>query len=190
MKKSSGDIDIDLLNRDDLLDHLECIPASIFEKNNIKKHNTGIYIHSVPIDPVTGFCSLDYKAAEEKGLTKLDLLNNNIYKGVRNEEHLNELLEKDINWSMLDNKEIVEKLYHIHNYYDLLQKMKPTSVEQLAMFIAVLRPGKKHLQNKSWDDIEKEIWIKIEGPFSFKRSHSFSYALAITVQMALIDENA
>ena len=28
------------------------------------------------------------------------------------------------------------------------------------MILAMIRPGKRHLVGKSWEEIEKEVWIK------------------------------
>ena len=40
------DIDIDVKDRDVLLEKLKHIPASIINKGEVKKHNTGVYKHS------------------------------------------------------------------------------------------------------------------------------------------------
>jgi DNA polymerase III alpha subunit len=61
----------------------------------------------------------------------------------------------------------------------------PSSIEQLAMFIALLRPGKRHLIGKSWQTIEAEIWIPTEK-YYFKKSHAIAYATSIVVQLNLL----
>ena len=66
--------------------------------------------------------------------------------------------------------------------------MKPTSVEQLAMVLALIRPGKRHLVGKSWTLIKRSIWDETDDGYSFKKAHSVSYALAIVVQMNLMVE--
>jgi DNA polymerase III alpha subunit len=82
-------------------------------------------------------------------------------------------------------------LFHIGEYFWLVDKLKPKSVEQLAMLLAVMRPSKKHLANKSWDKIEKEVWIApTDGEYHFKKSHSISYSMAIVVQLNLLAEKA
>ena len=86
------DIDIDLKNRDDVLNKLKHIPASIIG-NIAKKHNTGVYFHDMPHDPSTNLSTINYKEAEDLGYFKIDLLNVNIYEHVKNEAHLNKLLE-------------------------------------------------------------------------------------------------
>jgi hypothetical protein len=61
--------------------------------------------------------------------------------------------------------------------------MRPRSVDQLAMVLAVIRPGKKHLVGQSWNKIAAEVWTKTDDVYSFKRSHAIGYAMAIVLQM-------
>jgi DNA polymerase III alpha subunit len=69
--------------------------------------------------------------------------------------------------------------------------MKPRSVEQLAMVLALIRPGKRHLIGKIWPAVESEIWkLSNDGEYVFKKSHAIGYALAIVVQMNLMIEEA
>jgi len=189
-KKKFGDIDIDVLDRLQILSHINFIPASIIKDNSIDPHNTGAYIQDIPKDPITGLASIDYKSAEELGYMKIDFINMGAYKGVKNEAHLIELLDRPINWDLFNTEEVVKKLYHIHDHYALVSKMNPRSIEQLAMVLALIRPGKRYLVGKSWEDIEKEIWIKTDE-YAFKKSHSFGYSLSIAAQyQMLIETNA
>ncbi len=68
--------------------------------------------------------------------------------------------------------------------------MKPTTIEQLAAVLAIIRPAKRYLLGKSWEKVMKEVWIKPEEGYYFKKAHSVSYALAIAVQLNLIVEKA
>lgn len=190
-KLQQGDIDIDIKDRELVLDLIDYIPASIIKEDVIEKHNTGIYIQNIPKDPITGLASLDYEHAEELGYVKIDLLNLNAYQNVDSNEELQRLIEKEPMWDLLEHKEIVEKLYHIHDHFDIVQKMKPRSIDQLAMVLAVIRPGKRNLLGKSWADIEKDIWVKKEGDkYHFKKSHSVAYALLIVMQLNQLIEEA
>ena len=65
----------------------------------------------------------------------------------------------------------------------------PNSIEQLAMILSMIRPGKRYLVGNSWEVIEKDIWQKTDGYF-FKRSHAIGYATLIVVQLNLIVESA
>lgn len=185
------DVDIDLFNRDDLLKNLKHVAARIDKDDTYTKHNTGVYFQSIPYDPLTGIATVDYKRAEELGYMKIDFLNNSVYKGVKDEDHLTQLANMEPMWAMLDDENIIEKLFHIGQHADLVKEMKPRSIEQLAMLLAVIRPGKSHLRNRPWDEIKDEVWEKpSDGSYYFKKSHSFGYAMAIVVQMNLMLEEA
>lgn len=185
--KTFGDIDIDVFDRKILLSKINHTQASIIRDGKIEPHLTGIYVQDVPTDPVTGLCSLDYQHAEQLGYLKLDILNMSAYQGVRNEAHINELLSKPVMWELFEHEEIVKQLVHIHGHFDIVKTMKPTSIEQLAMIIAMIRPGKRHLVGKSWSEVEADVWTKTEK-YSFKKSHAIGYAMAIVVQLQVLLE--
>jgi hypothetical protein len=184
------DIDIDFKDRNNILNKLHHIPASIIKDNNVARHNTGIYFHEIPVDPFTGNATLDYKKAEELGYFKIDCLNVNMYKDVESEEHLQRLIDTEPNWELFQHKEIVEQLFHIHDHFNIVSQMKPLSVEQLAMVLAIIRPAKRSLLGESWQSIQKQVWLKpIDNSYYFKKSHAVSYALAIVVQLNLLVES-
>jgi len=183
------DIDIDFADRNRALSVLKHIDASL--DSTFKKHNTGVYCTSVPYNPITGVSTIDYKTAEERGYFKIDFLNVSIYEGVKNKEHLTHLLSQEPLWDLLEQKEFCDLIFHVNGYHELIKQLKPRSIEQLAMLLALLRPGKKHLipvcKEKGFQAIEDEIWTKT-AEYSFKKSHSVGYAHAIVVQMNLICE--
>ncbi len=185
------DIDIDVKDRDVLLEKLKHIPASIINKGEVKKHNTGVYFTDIPVHPFTNTANIDYKEAEDRGYFKLDILNVGVYEGVKNEKHLQELINQEPNWSLLEHKEIVETLFHIHNHFDIVNTLKPKSVEQLAAVLAVIRPAKRHLLKQSWEIINEDVWKKpTDDSYYFKKSHAIGYALAIVLQLNLFTEEA
>ena len=184
------DIDIDFKDRTSILNKLHHIPASIIKDNNVVRHNTGIYFHEIPVDPFTGNATLDYKKAEELGYFKIDCLNVNMYKDVESEEHLQRLIDTEPDWELFQHKEIVEQLFHIHDHFNIVLQMKPLSVEQLAMVLAIIRPAKRSLLGESWQSIQKQVWLKpVDNSYYFKKSHAVSYALAIVVQLNLLVES-
>lgn len=187
--KFNSDIDIDLGDRDKLLSLIDHTPASI-RKDEVKKHNTGIYVTNIPYDPVINASALDYDEAEKRGYVKLDLLNVHVYNQIKNEEHLVKLMSEP-DWTKLKDSAFVGKLIHLSNHYNNLQKMPEpvNSIPRLAMFLAAIRPGKKHLIGLSWSEVSKTIWDKEEGVYSFKKSHAVAYAQLVTVHMNLLVEN-
>lgn len=187
--KFKSDIDIDTGDRDKILQHILHIPAAMREVTPIRKHPTGVHITEVPYDPVNNMCSLDYKQAEDRGYFKLDILNVNVYSQVRDELHLIELM-REPNWKRLKDRDFVEKVIHINNQYDTLcQFPEPVdSIPRLAMFLAVIRPGKKHLIGKTFKEISNTVWDKINTGYTFKKSHAVAYANLVVVHMNLLEE--
>jgi len=186
------DIDIDFADRNSMLELIKHVPATIDDGKTIKRHNTGVYCHTIPFNPLTGAASLDYRPAQARGYFKIDFLNASVYKDVRNEDHINDLLAVEPLWQLLEQKEFCDMIFHLNGYHGLVAQLKPSSIDQLAMFIALLRPGKRHLisacEQQGWQAIETDIWSKTTD-YYFKRAHAYGYAHAIVMQMNLICEN-
>ena len=183
------DIDIDFIDRDEALKHFKHIRAKRVEDGKSVKHNTGVYMHEVPFDPENNLCSIPYEDAEEQGLFKIDFLNVTLYKGIKNEEHLNRLMETEPLWDLLEQDDFTNLLFHVNGHGQILRKLKPTSIPQLAAVLAMIRPAKRHLIDQTWPDIMTEVWKKPEGDeYFFKKSHATAYAVAVIVQMNLICE--
>jgi DNA polymerase III alpha subunit len=180
------DIDIDFADRSKVLNIVEHVPATI---DGIKKHNTGAYCHKIPVNLLTGQASIDYKTAETRGYFKIDFLNVSMYQGVKNEEHLIQLMSQEPLWDLLEQDEFINLLFHVNGHGSILREMKPKSVEQLASVLAIIRPAKRHLIGKDWNEVMREVWIKpVNDDYYFKKSHAHAYAMAIVVQMNLICE--
>jgi DNA polymerase III alpha subunit len=183
------DIDIDFIDRENALSHFKHIRARREDDGKILKHNTGVYMHEVPFDPVNNLCSVEYDKAEDQGLFKLDFLNVSLYQGIRDEKHLIELMEREPLWELLEQEDFTNLLFHVNGHGRILQKLKPASVEQLAAVLAMIRPAKRHLIDQTWPVIMTEVWKKPEGDeYFFKKSHATAYAVAVVVQMNLICE--
>ena len=120
---------------------------------------------------------------------KLDLLNVHVYAQVKNEEHLVRLM-KEPNWNRLNDADFVSKVIHIGNHYHSIKRMPEPidSIPRLAMFLAIIRPAKKHLQGLSWSEIAKTVWEQDENGYVFKKSHSVAYANLVVVHMNLLEE--
>lgn len=186
--KFQSDIDIDFANRAELLKHIKHIPAAMRNVTPIRKHNTGVYVTDIPYDALNGMANIDYSEAEKRGYVKLDLLNVFVYDLVKSEQELVELMHEP-NWELLKDKKFVESVVHLGNHYQNLQRMvEPVnSITRLAMFLAVIRPAKKHLIGKPWVEIAKTVWDKDETGYSFKKSHSISYSWLVAVHINLLE---
>lgn len=181
------DIDIDMMDRDDLLQLVPHVNASMINDSIIKKHNVGVYFQDAPVFMNTGMCSIDYKKTGRYGFFKVDVLNNSVYEDIESEEQLDALLAMEVDWTMLQTRHIVEQLPHIANHYELVTSMSPTSVKDLADVLAMMRPAKKSMLNeymKNKDKTRESLYTKPDdGQFYFKYSHAIAYAVSITVRM-------
>ena len=183
------DIDIDIADRSKALEHFKHVTAAIKDNGTFKKHNTGVYCTSIPYNPLTGLSTIDYKEAEDRGYFKIDFLNVSVYEKVRDRTHLKQLMETEPLWDLLEQDDFTDLLFHVNGHGSLLRQMKPSSIEELAMCLALIRPAKRHLIGKSWTEIGTEIWEKpTNGEYYFKKAHAIAYAHVIVVQMNLICE--
>ena len=189
LMKIQSDIDIDFGNRDKLLELIDHTRAAMRNVNPIRNHATGVYVTDIPYDPVNNIASIDYTEAEKRGYFKLDLLNVHVYESIDSEEHLVKLM-REPDWNKLKESTFVEKLIHLNNQFYNLQKMPEPidSIPRLAMFLSIIRPGKKHLIGETWSDIAKTVWDKGTDGYTFKRSHAVAYAHLVVVHMNLLGE--
>lgn len=184
------DVDIDFADRESLLEILPHVPARMTGPDGQpQKHKTGVYFHPVPRDPFTGWCDVDFHDAEQQGYFKVDLLNVGIYQGVRDRQHLEHLAAQEPLWDLLEQEEFVKLLFHVGNHSDILKTMRPRSIPELAAVLAMIRPAKRYLVGKPWEQVMAEVWTRPEGDeYYFKKSHGTAYAMAVAVQMNLICE--
>jgi hypothetical protein len=186
--KFNTDVDIDFADRQKILDIIPHVGASI---SHTKAHNTGVYVTEIPCDPITNRAAIDYHQAEERGYIKLDFLNVGLYNQIRNEDHLIELMQTDPPWHRLYEPEFCAQLIHIGNHYDTLIRMPEAvnSIARLAMFLAIIRPAKRHLIGLPWADVAKTVWEKPQdNSYYFKKSHSVGYSHLVVVNMNLITD--
>ena len=183
------DIDIDFTDRDSALKLFKHIEASRVENNRLVKHNTGIYMHQVPVNALTGLCAVPYDIAEQREYFKIDFLNVGLYQGVKDESHLVHLMNQEPLWDLLLQDDFISLLFHVNGHGSILKEMQPKNIEQLAAVLGMIRPAKRHLIGKDWATVMLEVWTKPDtDDYYFKKSHATAYAVAIVVQMNLICE--
>jgi hypothetical protein len=184
-----ADVDIDVGDRDKVLNLIKHIPASMRNVTPIRKHSSGVYVTDIPYDPVYDMATIDYAEAEQRGYFKLDLLNVHVYNLIKDEEHLLRMMQEP-DWSMLKKRSIVLELIHLGNQADSVSRMPEPidSIPRLAMFLAAIRPAKRHLLGKSWKEINETVWDKDQTGYSFKKSHALAYAQLVVVHMNLLKE--
>ena len=192
-KKARTDIDIDFKDAKAVIAQLPCIRSTeLIDENGLTAHNSGVHFDNIPVDPVSGLASIQYKEAERLGYQKVDILSQSAYANVRDRSHLKELMAQEPDWGLLLVPEIVAELSQIKKHGTLLHVWKPSSIDELAMFLAMIRPGKRKCQSmNSWAEVAETIWdyssieLNAEGkklPY-FKKPHAYAYSLMIVVQL-------
>jgi DNA polymerase III alpha subunit len=138
------DIDIDFADRSKALNVIKHIKASRTDNERLVPHNTVVYLQRIPHDPVNNLSGIEYKSAERRGYYKVDFLNVNIYSKVKDDSHLKHLMETEPLWDLLLQDDFTDLLFHVNGHGSLLRQMKPASVEELAMCLALIRPAKSY----------------------------------------------
>lgn len=186
----SADIDLDLADRNQVLKLIQSTPAMQHQQGQVRRHNSGIYTTDIPYDPINQCAAIDYETAAARGYFKIDLLNVSVYQLVKSQDHYEKLLAKEPPWFRLwTDPEWSKQVIHVGSYTDLLSKMKPDTVPRMAAFIAIIRPGKAHLQNCTWSEVFQSVWDGDSSRgFTFKKSHSISYATLVALHMNILDE--
>lgn len=202
------DVDLDIADRASALALLPgAVTASQLDsaQKNLVPHNTGLYFQSIPVDPVSSLATFPYDIAEDLGYYKIDVIPYTVYQGVRDEQHLIDLLAvaegPDFPWEwFLDerfyyNEDPSMQVTHLAKHLHVVQMYPPESVLEVAALIALIRPRKKYLIGEHWDVIDEKIWQKLPeedsdqpGAYFFKKSHAVAFALVILVHMQLIAE--
>ena len=187
-----ADIDIDLADRQKVLDLIRHIPARLSTQLDSRPHNTGIYVTDIPYDAVNQCAAIDYETAEQRGYFKIDLLNMSVYQLIRDPQHYQEMLHREPPWSRLwEDPAWASGLVHVGNYTALLATMRPDSIPRMAAFISVIRPGKAHLQNQPWPRVFEEVWDgDTSRGYTFKKAHSISYSMLVALHMNLLNQNS
>jgi hypothetical protein len=188
----SADIDIDLPDRAAVLQLISHTAARQVVQGQVRRHNSGVYVTAIPRDPVNDCAAIDYETAEQRGYFKIDFLNMNVYKLVRDPDHYEQMLAQEPEWSRLcTDSAWASQLVHVGNYVDLLQTMQPNTIPRMAAFISIIRPGKAHLQNKPWEQVFASVWDGDDSKgFVFKKAHALGYAMLVKLHMNLLQDVA
>jgi DNA polymerase III alpha subunit len=184
----SADIDLDFANREAVLKLIQHTPARQTVQGQTRRHNSGVYVTDIPLDPVNRCATIDYEAAEQLGYFKIDFLNMSVYQLITSAEHYAQAVATEPTWSRLwQEPEWARQLAHVGNYTDLLNAMRPDTIPRMAAFISIIRPGKAHLQRQTWDQVFASVWDGDESRgYTFKKSHAISYAALVALHMNLL----
>ena len=187
----SADIDIDLADRDQLLKFINVTPARMtVQEGEVRRHASGVYPTNIPFDPINQCASIHFQTAEELGYFKIDLLNMSVYQLIKSPEHYEQMLALEPPWERLwTDDEFAKQLVHVAGSIQLLKTMRPDSIPRMAAFISIIRPGKTHLQNKSWSEVFESVWDGDSSRgFVFKHAHAIGYAALVALHMNLLNQ--
>lgn len=186
------DIDIDVPTKVKATELFpDVVPASLNENGKLKKHNVGYYFQPIPVDEKTGLSAISYDSAEKFNFFKIDIIPLKLLDSFDSKEHLRELMHEEPTWELLEQRKIVEKLFHIHNSFDVIYRVKPKAVMELADCLALIRPNKiklidKYVKAKDKSEIRKALYHK-EDASDLRKSHAIPYAYLIIAQLNLIE---
>ena len=157
------------------------------------RHNCGTYFQAVAHDPILNVAAIPYREAQELGYFKIDFLHLSVLDDFKTKAEIRQLMKEEPDWELLRDSDQVEKLFHIKNHFDLINRLQPKTVQELADAIALIRPGRRHLTDKYMADKEfvRDYLLYVKNPqdeYSFKRSHAIAYAFNIVLQLHLIEQ--
>lgn len=165
--------------------------ASTIEKEELKPHLVGVYFQDIPQDPLTKLSAIPYNQAADYGFTKIDMIHLNLLSYFKSKEEMLALMEIEPKWELLENKEFVSKLFHLSNQFEIVYKVKPKTVIELADVLCLIRPYKrilvdKYIRNKN--NVRSELYTKRDVS-DLRKSHAVAYAILITLQMNILEKN-
>lgn len=193
-----GDVDLDVSKQDVALSLLE-LPRARLDQEGMVPHPSGVHVQTVPIDPITGISTIDHKTANKIGLNKVDVLQSRVLAQATIDQRnrfMDMIHDPDTDFSYISDPRLYHKdhgIIHLSKHKDVVDQYPPSTIEDIAIVLALIRPAKKHLVGKPYEDIKKEIWLRNEPlsvkQYSFKKSHAFGYALLVAFHGMIILES-
>ena len=182
MTKVLADIDIDVQSFDPRI--LNCVQASRVHNGNLAKHPVGVYFQNIPKDPITKLSAIPFDKAEDYDYFKIDLLHVSVYDTLTKEE-IRYILKQPVDYDLMLDREVASQLFQLKNHYDIIARIKPKSIIEIADCIAMIRPGKRYLLEKYIRDrnnIRKILYTKVNES-DFRKSHAIAYAHIVVLQL-------
>lgn len=163
----------------------------ILKDEKISAHPCGVYPQKMAVDPVTGLSAIPYDQAEDLGYLKVDFLHLSVYQHFTRRSEIDQLLQKEPDWSLLQLPSAQAKIFQLGKHGQLLTDLKPTSIVELADIMALIRPGKKAfigLYKSDRESARRVLFAKDESGYSFKKSHALAYSYVVLLQLHLIEQ--
>lgn len=186
MSKTIADIDIDVQSFDPKI--LNCVHASRIHNGNLAKHPVGVYFQNIPTDPMTKLSAIPYDKADDYNYFKIDLLHVSVYDTLTKEQ-IKYILTQPINYDLLLDNHVVSQLFQLKNHFNIVVRVEPKSIMEIADCIALIRPGKRYLLDKyvkDRDNVRKLLYTKVNES-DFRKSHAIAYAHIVVLQLYQIN---
>lgn len=190
-----SDLDIDIPSKKSEIIKQKLIKSSIIDKS-IKKHPVGVYLYK-KVPHYMGWCVIDYKEMEHNNYQKIDILNNTFLDDLTNTQMTEalKLIEKEnIDWLQLHDE---PHNYQLDNYPSILKQFNVRSVLDVAIVLAIIRPGAIQYYNKlksrmnsdlnRFNDIDAYGLPIFSGDglttkkYRYKKSHAIGYAYILLI---------
>lgn len=204
-----SDLDLDIPSMDSTKIRLGLIRARVkSEKGGFQPHPAGVYFYK-NIPSYESFSILDYKEMEQHNYQKIDILNNTYLDNITADD-MNNFVKKieneDIDWKLLWS---YTETYQLSKYPGILREFKVSSVLDIAIVLAIIRPGsiKNYDKMKTYihtnvildkkSDSEKDILRETYGipvfdeqfkalglnddNYRYKKPHSLGYAYVLLI---------
>lgn len=207
MKFSDLDLDIPSLESNKI--KKDIIRASVLtERNEYQIHPAGVYFYK-SIPNYNGIGLIDYKGMEELDYQKIDILNNTFLDNIDISEfdtYIDKIENEDIDWKLLWE---YENPYQLSKYPGILREFKVSSVLDVAIILAIIRPGSLSSYDKMKAYIHTDTLLKKkseehkkilketygipifaeqfkqlgvnDGKYRYKKPHSIGYAYVLLV---------
>ncbi len=204
-----SDLDIDIPSKESSNIKLNLLKSSILnDKGDIQPHPAGVYFYK-SIPAFNGLAVLDYKSMEALKYQKIDILNNTFLDDLTQKEfieYISVIENGGIDWKKLWK---YDEPYQLGKYPGILREFKVCSVLDVAMVLAIIRPGSlknydklkmfmhtdKILNKRSnvdkkileetygipvFDEQFKKLGID-DGKYRYKKPHSIGYAFVLLI---------
>lgn len=178
------------------------------ESGDYQPHPAGVYFYK-NVPQFDNFSILDYKEMEKKNYQKIDILNNTYLDNISATDlknYLDKIENENIDWKSLWS---YTETYQLSKYPGILREFKVSSVMDIAIVLALIRPGsiKNYDKMKTYihtstifdkkNDIEKNILKEtygipvfdeqfkalglIDEKYRYKKPHSLGYAYVLLI---------
>ena len=181
-----SDIDIDVSDRKAFLAGVRHVRAMRRDGNREVPHPCGVYLVDMPRNPFTGLAAIPYDSPQAKAYPKLDVFGSAILGAYRDRGEMTAVLRRRQPWEAFEDPAIVRNLPHIGRHAELVRRMRPCSIHELAAVLALVRPAARNLRTLPRHQALRRAFEDTGDGYRFRRSHAHAYALMVLLALDLV----